>query len=657
MRFKLRYTYSLMWHFAILFVLLSFLLRVGLSFISAQDAGLTLSALPRIFITGLIFDLGVAAFFCFPYAFYLLFVPASKNGSLLNKTLTYIGFFIVLLVVILSFFAEVTFWNEFQSRFNFIAVDYLVYTYEVVANINQSYPLPLLLGVIALAVIAIFFLFHKRQYFAKTFNGQAHVSYRLLIFILIGGICAVYGLWINNGFAENGKNRFQDELSKAGIYSFFAAFKNNELNYNDFYRTIDTDLAFQIVKNSLTDSTVVFENRKRTISRNVASNHNANRPNVIMVVMESFSADFMTRFGNKKGLTPVLDSIADRSILFTNMYATGTRTVRGMEALSLSIPPTPGSSIVRRPGNENLTTIGSIFQENGYKTALFYGGDGYFDNMNHFFGNNGYSIVDRGRNMMMQDKISSKRQTILSKDVTFENAWGICDEDLYRAVLRDADARYASNERFYDFVMLTSNHRPYTYPGNSIDIPPGTGRDGAVKYTDYAVGKMLDQIKTKPWFDNTIIIFVADHCAGSAGKNEIDISKYHIPAMIYNLKTENAPFTIDKRCSQIDLYPTLFALLGWNYKSNLFGQDVLNPSYQPRAFFGTYQKLAYLKSDSLVILSPQRKVETFRYSWANKEQSAIPPSENIINEAIANYQAAYFLFKNGGLKIRNNKSQ
>ncbi len=410
-----------------------------------------------------------------------------------------------------------------------------------------------------------------------------------------------------------------------------------------------TDYAFKLVRNQLSDSGATFLDNNPSIRRTIKGNSDSNRPNIIMVTIESFSADFMARFGNNKHLTPVLDSLAGESILFTNMYATGTRTVRGMEALSLAVPPTPGSSIVRRPGNENLSTIGNIFQQKGYETGFFYGGDGYFDNMNKYFGSNGYAVTDRGRNIIAKDRFAAPRNTIPDKFVQFENAWGICDEDLYDAVIRDADAKHSSGKPFYDFVMTTSNHRPYTYPGGTIDIPSGSGRDGAVKYTDYAIGKLLEKIKAKPWFKNTVLIFVADHCASSAGKNEIDIAKYHIPAMIYNLPGKE-PLAIDKLSSQIDLYPTLFSLLGWNYTSNLYGKDVLSPTYQPRILLGTYQKLAYMKNDSLVILSPQQKVETFRYSKESNEQTTMPADGRLVDEAIANYQTAYYLFKKGGLR-------
>ena len=161
--------------------------------------------------------------------------------------------------------------------------------------------------------------------------------------------------------------------------------------------------------------------------------------------------------------------------------------------------------------------------------------------------------------------------------------------------------------------MTTSNHRPYTYPSGEIKQASGSGREGAVRYTDYAIGKFIQKMQAKPWFKNTIVIIIADHCASSAGKNEIDINKYHIPCLMLNIP-EHGKQVISQMCSQIDVYPTLFNLLRWTYQSNLYGKNVLDPDYKPRAVLGTYQKLAYLSQDSLVILGPQQKIETFIYN-------------------------------------------
>ena len=155
--------------------------------------------------------------------------------------------------------------------------------------------------------------------------------------------------------------------------------------------------------------------------------------------------------------------------------------------------------------------------------------------MNTFFGGNGFDIVDRGRGYLFGDSFTAKRTNIKDNEIQFENAWGVCDEDIYKQVIKEADKSYSNKKPFFNFIMTTSNHRPYTYPNNKIDIPSGTGRNGAVKYTDFAIGEFINKIKNKPWYNNTVIVFMADHCASSAGKWELNVDKYHIPAIIYNL--------------------------------------------------------------------------------------------------------------------------
>lgn len=645
--FKTRY--SLLFTFIILFISLSFIVRCAFIWLSWGNSAFSLFNLATIFIKGFLYDLAVAVFFSVPYAIYLLLLPEKWNRSATNRTLTYTGYFILILLCMFSFFAEITFWKEFESRFNFIAVDYLIYTYEVVNNIRQSYPLEYLAGGMILITSCIMLFFEKRKVFRNSFHSTTPLllRFKLTGMIIIAAITA--GLFLNTRWAEKSTNSYVNELSKAGIFSFFNAFKSNELDYERFYLTTGPGTFFPEIQERLKEPGSVFNNNNLSIRRQVNDTAVADRPNVIMITIESLSADFLEHFGNKEGLTPTLDSIAGKSVLFTDMYATGTRTVRGMEALTLSIPPTPGNSIVRRANNDGLFCIGTVFKKAGYSRTFFYGGDGYFDNMNSYFGNNGFNITDRGSHLVPGEHFTGKRTRIPDEKVHFENAWGICDEDLYDAVIRDADEQYASKQPFYDFVMTTSNHRPYTYPSGKIDIAPGTGRNGAVKYTDYAIKEFLKKIQEKPWFKNTVIIFIADHCASSGGKNEINISRYHIPCMIYNLK-DVAPFTIDKQCSQIDLYPTLFGMLGWSYESDFYGKNVLLSTYQPRAFVGTYQKLGYLVNDSLQVLGPGRQADTYLWNKTTNEQTLIDHDTSLRRTAIAYYQSAYYLFKNGLLK-------
>lgn len=644
---QIRSRYAVLFAFLLYFILFSLVVRTILYVSSVQHIDFTALETIRIFCTGLFFDIGTGLILVVLYALFLLIIPNKIYQKKWNKIFTPLIFFIFLVITLFSFFAELTFWQEFESRFNFIAVDYLIYTYEVIHNINESYPLPLLISLILIIALFITFVVYKLKIFEQSLAHKTPLKQRLMISSLLILIALTFGLLVKNRWAEQGNNRYANELSKAGIYSFFAAFKNNELNYQDFYSLINDKQAFELIRKELKETRSSFLNSGLSIKRKIENDKPEYKPNVITITVESLSADFLKHYGNNQNLTPFLDSAANHSVFFSNMYATGTRTVRGMEALTLSIPPTPGSSIVRRMDNEHLFSVGQVFKTKGYINTFFYGGDGYFDNMNHFFGNNGYNIIDRGRKLL-NDTYEGSRTIIQDSDVTFENAWGICDEDIFNIVIKDADLKYKQHKLFNNFIMTTSNHRPYTFPANKINLPQGS-REAAVRYTDYAIKQFINAIKNKPWFENTVFIIVADHCASSAGKNEIDISKYQIPCIVLNLKSISNR-NISKMTSQIDVFPTLWNLLGWKYTNGFFGKNVLDADYKPRVVLGTYQKLVYMRNDSFVVLSPQHKIESFIYNKVKNEQKKANLPKAFINQAIANYQTAFELFKNGGLK-------
>ncbi|APD06764.1 phosphatidylglycerol--membrane-oligosaccharide glycerophosphotransferase [Flavobacteriaceae bacterium UJ101] len=640
-RFKLLKT------FLLVFLSISFIIRLSFTFWVLEEIN---SSIIGSFLIGFLYDVGTIAFFTIPYTLYLLLLPNRFVGSIFDKILTYFAYTVGVLIFLFSFFAEITFWDEFKRRFNFIAVDYLIYTYEVVANINESYPLPILISVMLVLVLGITFITYKKNVFKDTFDSIAPRKQKWMLFFANVFVVLLFTFFIKNKDAEWSQNRYVNEISKAGIYSFFSAFRNNEIDYQEFYATLPE----KEVKKSIESILKIQhpEKEKLSIRRKIDNGGEELKSNVIFICIESLSASFLERFGNEEHITPTLDSLTREGIFFSNLLATGTRTVRGMEAITLSIPPTPGRSIVKRPDNRGLFTIGEVFKQKGYQRNFFYGGDGYFDNMNQFFGGNGFNIYDRGRGFLLGDDIQTIRTNIDDDEVTFENAWGVCDEDIYKKVIKQADESFQKEEPFFDFVMTTSNHKPYTYPENAIDIPSGTGRDGAVKYTDYAIKQFLKEIKNKPWYQNTVIVIMSDHCASSAGKWELDVENYHIPAMILNLP-ESSSKEVHKLCSQIDLFPTLFGLLHWSYETNLYGQDIMKmKKSEERALGGNYRKLGLLKSNhDLVVLNDKKEINYFKW---NEKDNSLEPAEvntNLGNEIIDYYQSASELYKKGGLKV------
>ena len=540
--------------------------------------------------------------------------------------------------------AEWFFWEEFGVRFNFIAVDYLVYTQEVVGNINESYPMPLIITGLLVATALVVWFFRRMHWLeaisAAPFNWQRRVAPLGAAAVL----CAVTVALFSQSQVPRFTNNYNAELAKNGLYSFGTAFWANEIDYATFYPTHPIEQSLASCQKHLSSAQSTPASSDPGDLRRIIKHEGTERNwNVFLVCVESLSGEYVGALGNKRGLTPNLDRLAQEGFFFSNLYATGTRTVRGMEALTMCVPPTPGQSLLRRQECTDMFSLGSLFASRGYDNAFLYGGNGLFDNMNYFFRHNGYRIVDRPQ----KEK----------SDVTFENAWGACDQDMFRWAVEEADRDHAAGKPFHFFCMTTSNHRPFTFPLNGVDLKDSAGKeldDGpkrTVKYTDFAINELLEIAKTKPWFANTVFVIVADHCAFSAGKAELDVTKFHIPALIWNPQLVQ-PQRFTKLASQIDVMPTLFGLMNWSYTSRFFGLDVLDPEYagKARTYVSNYQKIAYLRGDQMAILKPKKEFSLYD---VNRKTGDLTPNLTLtplLDEAIDCYQSAAFLYKAGRLK-------
>lgn len=646
--------YALLICFVMSYIAISTVVRIILSVLSPISFSSNPIEILKAFFIGFLFDFAVALSFVGIYNLYLLLIPSRWIGKKIDRFITYAMLFLMLFIAFFAFAAEFPFWDEFKTRFNFIAVDYLIYTYEVVENINQSYPIPLILGGLLSAILLVLFLFSKMNLYRNTFQSKMKFSKRLLYSGIIIFLNLVLLFTLKNKSAEQSQNSYINEIGKNGVFSFFSAFKSNELDYSQFYKTLPEKQAYSILKKELVQENDIYTNNNfDNITRRI-DGKSSEKPNIILICIESFSAEFLKTFGNNQNLTPNYENLAENGIFFTNMFATGTRTVRGMEALTLCVPPTPGNSIVRRPNNENLFSIATILKKKNYDLKFIYGGDGYFDNMNAFFGGQGFTIVDRDRGNPLPENIKTKRINIEDKDITFENAWGICDEDLYKQSIKMANNEYQKKKPFFQFIMTTSNHKPYTFPQNKINLPQGN-RESAVRYTDFALGKFMEEAKRQTWYQNTVFVIVADHCASSAGKWEINTEKHHIPAVIFNLNGKKEK--VNKLVSQIDLMPSLFSLLDWQFDNATFGKNIfkMKPD-EERALIGNYRTLGLLKNNIFTQINDRKKVQQFKYNPKNKTISEETNQNNEIlnNLTVSYYQTASNRFKDGKMKENQN---
>jgi len=672
----------------ILSIVISLLTRIVLLFLTGRSAGSPAAIAGGIAI-GLLYDMVVAGFVMMPLLLYMTFlnewiyrranikwvllagalltgillfsnlIPKDYNKDLYKAFLIFLAVrwmiygllaaggpvfrqrwrnVMIAMIFTLSVFgllfnavSEIFFWLEFSSRYNFIAVDYLVYTNEVLGNIEESYPLVLIVTVIMAFTLIMLIIFRR----CILFNISKRISFGKRTLLTTGMIAATLLLARNippewQYFSEN---NYESELAGNGLYDFVQAFKKNELDFYQYYKTLPDKEAFELVRQELNTPDVrSYSNDPEDILRHISYDAPEKRMNVVLISVESFSADFMAAFGNTNHLTPYLDSIAQHGLLFTNLYAAGTRTVRGLEAISLAIPPLPGQSLVKRPDNGDFFSLGSVFNSKGYTSQYIYGGYSYFDNMQSFFNANHYQVIDRS--------------ALKRNEIHYANIWGVADEDLFALALRQLDSNYQEHRPFFSHIMTVSNHRPFTYPEGRIDIPPSSQtRDGAMKYTDYSIGRFLKQAAMKPWFSNTLFVIVADHCASSAGKTALPVTGYHIPMIMY-APALIAPGKITTLTSQLDIAPSILGLLNSDYDSRFFGRDVFHDSSAARAVISTYQGLGLISGDTLIVQSPKKNVTAYRVDFSTGEANLIKGDTNMINKAIAFYQVAAWMVKN-----------
>ncbi|MCP4635515.1 MAG: LTA synthase family protein [Methyloversatilis sp.] len=591
----------------------------------------------HVFARGLWFDLATLAWMVSPLLLLSALLPARLRASAAFGRLRWVALGGVVALLLFGALSEVVFWEEFSTRFNFIAVDYLVYTQEVIGNILESYPVGRLLAGIALLAGALCWAVSRIVRFADApRSGRARLA--MLATALLLPLAADRLAEIEQ--MEGSGDAQADELAGNGLFTFAAAMRRNELDYGRWYATLPQDEADDILAGLHVERLPLTADDRPSAMDDEPGDvvPFSRRPrNVVLVTIESLSAEYVGAYGAKEGLTPELDRLAAEGLRFANVFATGTRTVRGLEALSLGTPPVPGQAIVRRTHNNHLSTLGEILAPQGVVPMFIYGGYGYFDNMNSYFRGNDYLIVDR---------------TDFPKDsIVFENVWGVADESLYANALAAMNAKAAAGKPFFAQLMTTSNHRPYTYPDGRIDIPSPGGRHGAVKYTDWAIGQFIRDAKKQPWFDDTLFVFVADHCASVAGKTRLPVAKYRIPLVFY-APALLKPGVYTDRVSQIDLAPTLLEVMNKRGDDHFFGRSFFEDTPPlDRAFISNYQDLGYLRGDLLTVLSPRRGVKAYRVDPQTLESTPAEPDPERVKEAIAYYQTAAMAFKHGRLQM------
>lgn len=591
----------------------------------------------QMFAIGLVRDVFMAVAFILPLLGWLLVLRDRAFGRPWHRilfiavTLGFASWEIFQLAV------EFYFFDEFHSRFNTVAVDYLIYPYEVFVNIGESYPVIPIVSVCLLLGAAWTWL--ALRWFRPMWNDPAPPGKRFLHLVAAIAVLAVLAMTFDFRGTSFSTNRTLNEIANNGPMSFLAAAWTRNLDYAAFYRTLPKEAAYARARELLTEPHAQFTETGDSIRRHIDGDIARPRLNVVVFLEESLGSEFWGSLGRPGAtLTPEMDKLAeDEGWLFTNLYASGNRTVRGFEGVLSSFPPLPGDSIVKRDRSENVETVARVLKRDGYNTIFLYGGRGLFDGMRSFAVKNGYD------------------RFVEEKDFdhpSFTTAWGVADEDLYKRALTEMRTLSEQGKPFFATILSVSNHKPFTYPEGRIpEDPKVKKREHAVKYADWCLGQFFKSVKNEAFWTNTIFAVVADHGARVYGSQSIPIKSYEIPLVILGPAVVHEPKRLDELGCSLDVAPTLLGLLGRPYDSLFFGRDLLhgNPDHE-RVLINHNRDIGMWAKDRMIVLGLQKTVEYYEGDPKKVEVSPLQsPGERELElekDCTALFQVADDLYMN-----------
>jgi phosphoglycerol transferase MdoB-like AlkP superfamily enzyme len=364
--------------------------------------------------------------------------------------------------------------------------------------------------------------------------------------------------------------------------------------------------------------------------------------NVVIILEESLGAEYVGSLGGKP-LTPEFDKLTKEGTLFTDLYSTGTRSVRGIEAVVTGFLPSPSESVVKlNKSQKDFYTIASLLKQKGYDTSFIYGGKANFDNMGAFFNGNGFDkIID-------EDDFDSNKSA-------FHGTWGWSDED----VMKKANSYYKSlgEKPFVSLVFSSSNHEPFEYPEGRIkpyDKKVNTVNN-AMKYADYSIGQFFELAKKEAYYKNTIFLVIADHNTRTYGNHLVPIHKFHIPALIIGAGVPKGK-RYDKLCSQMDIQPTLLSKIGMNVETPMVGRNLfkLPDSVKGRAIMQFSDINAFRVGNEVIIMQPNKNPLQFHV----ERDTVFTPqklNKDLAKDALAHVISAFYMYNEQKYKLTNSK--
>lgn len=604
------------------------------------------SVWPSIFVHGLRVDLIMAGIAVAPMVLLLPLLGHRYCWTMWTRLSTLWAVVVVFLFLFMEM-STPTFIAEYDTRPNRLFIEYLNYPREVLSMLWEGYLSTIIAGSVIVGVLTWLFV-----RMIRTWQEQARPgNYRKAMLVWPVVVLAVF-ISIRSTTGHRPANPAMFALTSDALVNSlilnstwsvaFAIYNlKHELGASDHYGLMAMEALLDEVRDEPWLRNDAFTSEQLPTLHHQTPARSRDKPlNLVIILEESLGATFVESLGGKP-VTPELEALKDSGWWFENLYATGTRSVRGIEAVVSGFLPSPARSVVKLSLSQTgFFTIGEYLNRKGYDTGFIYGGEAHFDNMRSFFTGNGFdTIVDESD----------------YPNPVFTGSWGVSDEDLFARTHHDLEKLHAAGTPFFRLVFSSSNHTPFEFPDGRIeqyDQEKNTVNN-AVKYADHAVGEFLRNARKSDYWRDTLFLVVADHDARVWGNELVPIKNFHIPGLILGADIEGRK--IQTIASQIDLAPTVLSLMGIAGELPMVGRDLAAyPDAPGRAMMQFNDYYAWMDGDfNVTVLRPDQPPLAGVYSREDGKTRYLEqaPKENRVRQALAHALLPLKLYRNRSYRL------
>ena len=513
-----------------------------------------------------------------------------------------------LLFVSIVSLAEIGIYGEWLCKLNYKALQYLNHPAEIFATASTGF-LVVAFFVILLLTVSFYILYVKVVLrpeivaLRKSYWKPVIVTFLMLGLFFTGMRGGVNAIPISQSAACFSNHKILNDAAINPLWNIVYNVLNfGSLNHKATYRFMESQEAENIVNE-------LYYAEKDTL----VSVLKHNEVNVVIILMESWTADLIESLTGTKDVTPNFHALEKEGLLFTRFYSNGHRSQQAISSLLGSFPPVPYYDITASLDKyKHLPTFSNVLRQQQYNTSFYFGGDLNYGNIRSFLYHANFKTIVEEKNLGY---------------VSPRGKLGIHDEYMFMYHARELDGM---EEPFFTILFTVSSHSPYDQPK---DIPPlqwdvpEINYLNSAKYTDYWLGAYFEEVKKQPWYDNTLFIIVADHGHPSHLSRSYHSETYqHIPMLWVGnvLKDEY----VGERCgvvsSHVDVAPTLLNQLGYSKKDFRWGKDIFNPYYQHFAYFEVNNGFGFVTDSSSVVHYSFGDNNDFRTNFVGDEAQKEP---------------------------------